>query len=644
MAWRLGPGPVFAYERLAGSRRWQAYAVRALFVGMLLVGMTVTWAAMVGDRGVDAVQKIYSLRDYAEMGQKYGYGLIGIQLSLVLLAAPAATAGAICLDKARGNLTLMLATDLSNAEVLLGKLAARLVPVLGLIACAWPVIGLGTLLGGLDPEAMGLAFLVTVDVAILGCALALTLSVWAVKVHEALMATYLFWCVVALAYPTWDMLARARTGVGAAPRWLLSINPFWLAYAPSASPAWVGWGDYVLFTLGCAGFSGAPVALATVLFRRAVLRQAAKPAKSSQRWVLPDVTGVFRDLVPGPSLDGNPVLWREWHRNQPSNWGRVIWTTCALGSTVLGLWGVIDVVRNGIGTGPVLAVLVVVLLVFIGFLLLSASTATSLTEERVRGSLDALMTTPLSTWEIVWGKWWGAYRAVPWLAFWPAAQVAAMASAERVAVAMPPGWIAPAGYEIGPGVRIFAVLFVMATVLAHGALLASLGLALATWIKKQGRAMALVVTAYLLIAVGWPILMIVLFKGPGTHEFVEGLTELSPVFATANVAASFAHRNGQTLFTNLGWGLWWLVLVSATAVGFLLATWKTFDRCLGRMPEELDYAALFAGAVAKSSAPRGAKDAGVIGGVADGRGDLEFGVAPEERTHGLLLGRADLQD
>ena len=74
-----------------------------------------------------------------------------IVLGLVGLAAPAATAGAICLDKARGNLTLLFATDLTDAEIVLGKLAARLVPVLGLIACAAPVLALATLFGGVDP-------------------------------------------------------------------------------------------------------------------------------------------------------------------------------------------------------------------------------------------------------------------------------------------------------------------------------------------------------------------------------------------------------------------------------------------------------------------------------------------------------------
>ena len=58
--------------------------------------------------------------------------------------------------------------------------------------------------------------------------------------------------------------------------------------------------------------------------------------------------------------------------------------------------------------------------VAVGLLLLSVSAATSLAEERVRGSLDVLLSTPLSTRSILIGKWWGAFRLVPHVLVWPA--------------------------------------------------------------------------------------------------------------------------------------------------------------------------------------------------------------------------------
>ncbi len=36
---RFGTGPVFAYERLTASRRWQGYALRSFGVAALLVAM-----------------------------------------------------------------------------------------------------------------------------------------------------------------------------------------------------------------------------------------------------------------------------------------------------------------------------------------------------------------------------------------------------------------------------------------------------------------------------------------------------------------------------------------------------------------------------------------------------------------------------
>ena len=52
MAMRMGLGPVFAYERLAASRRWQGYALRSLLVLLLLLGLSagqsIDWTARDG--------------------------------------------------------------------------------------------------------------------------------------------------------------------------------------------------------------------------------------------------------------------------------------------------------------------------------------------------------------------------------------------------------------------------------------------------------------------------------------------------------------------------------------------------------------------------------------------------------------------
>src|SRR3954452_20447266 len=222
-----GLGPGFAYEWLTASRRWQGYALRSLLVLLLLLGLSAVWLG--SHRGAGEL----SVRQWAEVGRGF-YSVTALMvLGLVGLAAPAATAAAICVDKDRGNLTLLFATDLTDAEIVLGKLAARLVPVLGLIACAAPVQALATLLGGVDPAVITGAILVCLACAVFGCTLALTLSVWGRKTHEVLLATYAFGIFWLLSAPIWVFLASslprsARPDWLPAPLALLPYNPIFL--------------------------------------------------------------------------------------------------------------------------------------------------------------------------------------------------------------------------------------------------------------------------------------------------------------------------------------------------------------------------------------------------------------------------------
>ena len=76
--------------------------------------------------------------------------MILIEIILILLAAPAATAGSICLEKSRGSLTHLFTTHLTSSEIVLGKLGARLLPILAILACALPVSIIATFMGGVD--------------------------------------------------------------------------------------------------------------------------------------------------------------------------------------------------------------------------------------------------------------------------------------------------------------------------------------------------------------------------------------------------------------------------------------------------------------------------------------------------------------
>ena len=546
MAFRGGLGPVFAYEWLTATRRWQMYAGRTAFVGVLLAGFIFVWI-----NHFPGLAGLTTYRVQAEIARIFFQTLVLTELVMVMLAAPAATAGAICLDKARGSLLHVLATDLSDAEVVFGKLAARLAPVLALVACSLPVLALGTLLGGIDPVALTGSFLVIVGVTVLGCTLALTISVWGKKTHEVLLATYVVWAIWVVVIPAVFFVNRIMK----LPDWLLKTNPVGLtlaAHDPS-SPTSPGLGGQLLFLAAALLISALLLALAVARLRPAVIHQWGRPEKSSS-------ARAGRRRTFGPTLDGNPVLWREWHRRRPSRWARIIWglyIALAVGFSAVAIHmaslGGVSNDTAGVINGFVAS---------IGLLLLSVSAATSLAEERAMGSLDVLLATPLPTSAIVWGKWWGAYRTVPMLAILPGIVAFALAN--------------ETGRWLGP-------LLVVGVMLAYGAAVTSLGLALATWVGRLSLALALCVGAVVGVTIGAIPMAMILFRN--SNELGPWAAMASPFFGVGYFSAMIGETRFNRFPSTAVSAIFWCVCYSAAAGGLLAATLLTFDRCLGRVPD-----------------------------------------------------------
>jgi ABC-type transport system involved in multi-copper enzyme maturation permease subunit len=544
MAARWGLGPVFAAECLTTSRRWQVYAGRALLVGSVLCALALIWLTEMGGRSFTSAQG-YPRAVVANLGAVLVDTIMAVELVLAIVVVPAVTAGAICQDKMQGGLTLMMVTDLSDAEIVLGKLASRLVTVVGVIACGLPVLAIMTSLGGVDPMAIVSGSMVIVAMAVLGVSLSLAFSVWATKPHEALMATYATYAVWLL-----TLLASIETFRGfRTPDVFYVTNPFWLLFgsrwSTGAGPILPSAG----FLLGAVAVSALLAAVSTWRIRSVTLREAARRARREGR-----LARWFGHL--GPSLDLDPILWRESRRRRPSAWGRAIWWLYAIVSTAFVLLAI--VVNRHIAAG------VSGFMVSIGLLMICVTSATSLAEERAHGSLDLLLTTPLSTRAIVAAKWLGTFRAV-----------------KRVAVL--PGVLAFfTALSFGLVTAVFCAGLIVALILAYGAVITSVGQFLALRQPRLGRAVGFSVAAYLAMTLVYPTVVLAarLVNPPA------GLVLLcaSPFFG---------------MFTPMAWLVWhrwsvgvgeflamivWVVFLVGVAYLVFRATQRSFDRRVGRVP------------------------------------------------------------
>jgi hypothetical protein len=132
--------------------------------------------------------------------------------------------------------------------------------------------------------------------------------------------------------------------------------------------------------------------------------------------------------------------------------------------------------------------------------------------------------------------------------------------------------------------RWIGLPLVVALMLAYGAAITSMGLALATWIPQIGRVLALCVGAVVFVTIGMIFVAILLF---GNDISGAGFAMVSPFMGIGFFTAVIHGDGGPNNFwpEAAAWVFIWIVVYSAVAGFLLYATLATFDRCLGRISD-----------------------------------------------------------
>ena len=207
--------------------------------------------------------------------------------------------------------------------------------------------------------------------------------------------------------------------------------------------------------------------------------------------------------------------------------------------------------------------------VSLGLLLLSVNAATSLAEERIRGSLDIILCTPLSTHSILVGKWWGSFLKARHVLAWPALLAGILAA------------------ESG---RWLSYLLLLGLITAYCAAITSLGLA-ASHLDQSARTCRCA-RLYLHCILGW--LDHANSSTGDTWSFNErflvpmvmGSPLYGTIFATFAVAPGDFHLPGGVTGVVLAFGaILWTTIYCGVAMLLFMSTLATFDRCLGRVSE-----------------------------------------------------------
>lgn len=390
----LSPGPVFDAELRAASRRQRDYIVRLVYgVGLLVVV-------------VGGLHKATTPQEEAAAARSVFQGLAILQVVAVLVLTPAVVAGAIAEERRRGTLIDLLISSLSAAEIILGKLAARFVRIIAVLAIGLPVLALLTLLGGVGPVEVVLSFAIATGAALVPGGLSILVSTIARRPRDAIVAAYLLeslWVV---------------------PRWAIADDPLTVlnAIAGGSPPVGDTFASLITRFLLVQGIAGAVgVAAAIGLLRRTARNAEARPGR--RRWAL----GRSR---PRPAIGDDPMTWKERYANRHGGWVRGLIVLAGLVAVVgagfeairlaIPAFGEVYVQGYG-GDGPsahareelnVFIRQTGALLYGLWALGIAATAAVGVAEEREAGTWSSLLVTDLGGEEILGAKARGAVHSM----------------------------------------------------------------------------------------------------------------------------------------------------------------------------------------------------------------------------------------
>ena len=432
-------GPVFTRELAIAPRRPRIYVARAVYV-VALLGLTGTaWLILTGTQ---------LIRDVGEMAQFGGVlfpFLASLQLALGIFFSALLAASGAAQEKDRRTMVLLLLTNLSNSELVLGRLLASLLNVLVLLAAALPLFMLAALFGGISFGQIGRVFAVTLGSVLVCGSLGSTLALWREKTFQGLAMTVL---MLVLWLGVGELVAVGALGerwLGIhTTSWAIAISP-WQAVLEAARP--------FVHADPALGPLGSPVTLfylvaatLTVLLNAVAIgwvrrwnsarddqppgpleeRPGAAPlslaegrvkgpgkaptcadsgARRAPSGVPPSQPAVAATPSPGPTraVWDNPILWREirtWA------YGRKM-LAIRLAYLLLFALAVANFMFR-VQPYPAAAradvLLAVVPLLVLSLVLVNAQAVTSLTSERDVRALDLLLVTDLTPREIVFGK------------------------------------------------------------------------------------------------------------------------------------------------------------------------------------------------------------------------------------------------
>jgi ABC-type transport system involved in multi-copper enzyme maturation permease subunit len=458
------PGPVFNFELMATARRSRFYLIRAFYAGVLFVilwGVHAVWTSETDGDLTTQMVPWFAFSTFCAI-------TIGQEI-LVLLLTPALVAGVIADEKQRKTLHYLMASQLTSAEIVLGKLLVRMLYVTVLLGVSLPVLSLLVLMGGIDPRLVLLSVGATLSTGWFLASLSIWVSTIAKRVREAFFIAFGLECLwlfspfilrSVIAISVWPTLTEAAHWLS---EWLGASSPIEVARELFFSTVMTrGMGtksevSTIVWMIGLQTAFGCVLSLVAAWQLRPIFRRQGSEGETRAKWTrfLGRKGRIQRELAANaarpltqkippasirqsrrrlwhrPILGERPMLWKELYTGRPSRFARLVgFVLMVIGGGLLAyniywlaslaiheIWeyGSNAPRTNYLAWGHRIAFLwfvrgVVPLIYLISILGVTGAAAAAFTSEHEEDTWISLTATDLTGREIVFAKMIGAMR------------------------------------------------------------------------------------------------------------------------------------------------------------------------------------------------------------------------------------------
>ncbi len=530
-------GPVFQRDMQIMGRRRGTYTTRTTYLLVLLVIVFFVFMSM--SQQASWGSPASRLQRFQELAPAIALTVVWAQFFLLGLLSSSLTAGAISDERRAGTLTTLLSTPLTAGEVVVGKLVGRITLMMILALSSAPLLLAVRVFGGIDAETILSGTAVALATAILGA----TLGLFQSTLHKSsrpgtAISGFLLLLAnggpIGLAFALdlpWFNGSTEWVVATCAPMVLFSITSDSIMGGGGGAPIIELWRNNLIYNFALCLIAGGaaaavlrPISRADVAGKPPTRKRAKRKAAGSPRPVTvpgaaetdastvtptpadapappaSEADAALREVQRDRVVGDNPVLWRELRISQFTRRWQLILAAAAAVVLLLAIY-----IRFGLQDSWLHQTIIII--GACGLLLQAAVQSTSgIAAEREARTLPVLLATPMTSWEVLFGKFLGALRR-NWLVF------AIMEAHLLIAV-------------IAQAVHPLALVLVPATLLGPLCFLTGTGLLLGTVLKRSVTASTLnLLLALCLWLFSWFAMAMV--GVAGLHQLSEAMADFN---------------------------------------------------------------------------------------------------------------------